>query len=115
MEWREVMKTTGKFKHRRILEDRVIFLKRKATCSSNIADHCGISVATVNSILKDYRNGQTITQKLERNDYDINEMARKEKSILIAVDEFAESRRDSGYINLPVSLRTNNNTFNWIY
>lgn len=44
-------RTTGNYDTREDLEDKVLFLINQTSCSDRrIADHCGVSIGTVNSI-----------------------------------------------------------------
>lgn len=58
-------KTTGKFKSRRALEDRVVFLHEKGFWAPQIGRHCQISPPTATEIIKAHYRGQTISARVE--------------------------------------------------
>lgn len=50
---------TGRFRTRRLLEDRVVFLHERGVHGRRIAPHCGVSFGTVVGIIKDHYLGRT--------------------------------------------------------
>lgn len=53
----------GRFRSRRLLEDRVVFLHERGVHGRRIAWHCGVGLDVVVGVIQDHYSGRTIAAR----------------------------------------------------